>query len=65
MMGVVLLTEALLLAKAKPGADVNRRIDDVNKRIDDIQTIILTGFAILFPGMFALIGFVSKICPRR
>ncbi|MEW6097049.1 MAG: hypothetical protein AB1567_11095 [bacterium] len=38
--------------------EMNIRIDDVNKRIDDMRHIILSGFAVLFAGMFALISFV-------
>ena len=37
---------------------LNKRVDDTNKRIDDLQNYMLTGFAILFAGMFTLIGFV-------
>jgi hypothetical protein len=49
--------------------DLNKRIDDVNRRIDDLgkqinaridtqQAFMLTGFVILFTGIFTLIGFV-------
>ena len=41
---------------------LSKRVDDIekslNKRIDDLQNYMLTGFAILFAGMFTLIGFV-------
>ena len=41
---------------------LSKRIDDVNnnlsKRIDDLWNLTITGFAILFAGMFTLIGFV-------
>jgi len=42
--------------------DVNRRIDDLRSElkgdINDLRSMMLTGFGILFAGMFALIGFV-------
>ncbi|MFH1562861.1 MAG: hypothetical protein ABIF11_05525 [Nitrospirota bacterium] len=42
--------------------DTNKRIDDLgqslNKRVDDLQNIMLTGFAILFSGMFTVVAFV-------
>ncbi|MDI6736020.1 MAG: hypothetical protein QME42_07495 [bacterium] len=41
---------------------INKRIDNLenglNKRIDDLKDLMLTGFAILFSGMFAVVGFV-------
>ncbi|MEW6606151.1 MAG: hypothetical protein AB1414_01685 [bacterium] len=41
---------------------VDKRIDDLrqemNTRIDDLKDLMLTGFGILFAGMFALVGFV-------
>ena len=48
---------------------LNKRIDDLRselkgniselrERIDDLRSVVLGGFAILFAGMFALIGFV-------
>lgn len=37
---------------------LEKRIDSLEKRIDDLRAITLTGFAILFLGMFSLIGFV-------
>jgi len=53
---------------------LNKRIDDLgqglNKRRDALQSIMLTGFAILFSGMFAVIGFViwdrrTALAPAR
>jgi len=51
------------IAVLKEGQNyINKRIDDVGqgltKRIDDLQNIMLTGFAILFSGMFVVVGFV-------
>ncbi|MEW6620349.1 MAG: hypothetical protein AB1422_13615 [bacterium] len=41
---------------------IDKRIDDLrqemNTRIDDLKDLMLTGFGILFAGMFALVGFV-------
>jgi len=37
---------------------LDKRIDSLDKRIEDLRAIMLAGFAILFAGMFCMIGFV-------
>jgi len=38
--------------------DMNNRINDMNNRIDDMKSFMLTGFVIIFTGIFTLLGFV-------
>ena len=38
--------------------EMNNRIDGINNRIDDMKSFMLTGFVIIFTGIFTLLGFV-------
>ncbi len=38
--------------------DMNGRFSDLNGRLDELRATVLTGFGVLFAGMFALVGFV-------
>ena len=39
-------------------SDLNGRFSDLNGRLDELRAIVLTGFGVLFAGMFVLVGFV-------
>lgn len=39
-------------------SDLNGRFSDLNGRLDELRVTLLTGFGVLFAGMFVLVGFV-------